>query len=190
MAAPCTSMVRAPAEVAVSNSIVRLVLLVPACLACTARQHLRWTPILTSDVPDSTLVRATDKAFGSQATGRAVGWQRGQLRHVVTAGDTLRAPGNATLEVYTGRQSSYALPGGIVGWAIGIGAVLSSCGLESYCGEQDFRPALGALLGALVGSLLKHDRWVRVRRDSSVSGNGAVSRIQGWGRPQRPAPLT
>ena len=51
--------------------------------------------------------------------------------------------------------------GAVVGYVAGIFAALSTCGTESYCGEDNPAPLLGAIVGAFVGHFITDD-WVSV----------------------------
>ena len=142
---------------------VAILLLVSSC----ANGGVKWRPSLASHVPDSTWVRFAGHIGDSSVIGRAVNWQRGQLRVITAAGDTVAVPNGSVLEVRLNEKAGHTTAGLIAGWALGVTVSYATCPPpKKYCGEQDPTPALAAGLGALIGSRVKSDQWVRVRWDA------------------------
>jgi hypothetical protein len=141
---------------------VAMLLLVSSC----ASGGVKWRPSLASHVPDSTWVRFAGHSGDSAIMGRAIDWQRGRLRVITAGGDTVAVPHGSTLEVRLNEKAGHTTAGIIAGWALGVTVSYATCPPpKKYCGEQDPTPALAAGLGALIGSRVKTDQWVRVRWD-------------------------
>ena len=142
--------------------IVVLALLV-ACIGCTGRTTFRWQPTLVSQVPDSMTVRFVPASGEKPVTGRSLGWQSGQPRVINTRGDTLTVSTGSRVSVKAKGKVGHPLAGAVIGWGIGIGISRATCdGLRMHCGEQDPTPLISASLGALIGAVIKTDRWVRL----------------------------
>jgi hypothetical protein len=122
-----------------------------------------FRPSLTSQVPDSSVVRL--RAINGQPpiAGRSLDWQTGRLRIVTSAGDTVRVPDVGTLEVRLNSRKSYAAVGGIVGVAVGMGLALSRCPDRRACGP-DLRVPIGGGIGMLIGSRFHSTEWAVVKR--------------------------
>jgi hypothetical protein len=137
-----------------------LFLVVAACGGAT----FRWRPSLSSQVPDSTPVRFVTQRSEPRVTGRALDWERRRPRLITLRGDTVLVPEGARLEVRLKEKTTRAVAGAVVGFVVGVGVMYSTCAApRRYCGEQDPTPMLAAGLGALVGSRIKADQWIRVR---------------------------
>jgi hypothetical protein len=87
---------------------------------------------------------------------------------VITAGgDTVAVPHGSTLEVRLNEKAGHTTAGVVGGWALGVAVSYATCPPpKRYCGEQDPTPALAMGLGALIGSRVKTDQWVRVGWDA------------------------
>lgn len=146
-------------------SAVTSVAFVLATWSC-ASGGVKWRPSLASHVPDSTWVRFAGHIGDPPVTGRAVGWERGRLRVIIAAGDTVVVPSGSALEVRLNEKAGHTTAGVIAGWALGVAISYATCPPpKKYCGEQDPTPVLAAGLGALIGARVKTDQWVRVRWD-------------------------
>jgi hypothetical protein len=88
---------------------------------------------------------------------------------VITArGDTVVVPDGSILDVRLNEKAGHSTAGAIVGWALGIAVSYAACPPpKKYCGEEDPTPLLGIGLGALMGSRIKTDSWVRVQWDAT-----------------------
>lgn len=132
-----------------------------------AHGGVKWRPSLASHVPDSTWVRFAGHIGDSSVMGRAMDWQRGRLRVITVAGDTVAVPSGSALEVRLNEKAGHTTAGLIAGWALGVTISYATCPPpKKYCGEQDPTPALAAGLGALIGARVKTDQWVRVQWDA------------------------
>ena len=122
-----------------------------------------FRPTLTSQVPDSTVVRV--RAINGQPgiTGRSLDWQIGRLRIITTTGDTVAVPEAGTLEVRLKTKKTYMAVGGLVGVAIGTGIAVSKCPYRREC-PPDFRPAVGGAIGMFIGSRFSTADWAVVKR--------------------------
>ena len=131
---------------------------------CT-RATFGYRPSLTSQVPDSTIVRVRGGAGGGQPsiTGRALDWRVGRPRVITSAGDTVVVPESATLEVRLKEKKTHATLGGVLGLSVGLGIQLARCPPSNVCGP-DLVPMLAGGIGVLVGSRFSAVDWVRVRR--------------------------
>jgi hypothetical protein len=110
-------------------------------------------------------VRYVIRAERVIVTGRSLDWERGTPQLITRRGDTLTIPPIATLEVRLRERTNRAIAGGVIGFLAGVVTSYVSCPPpKRYCGEQDPTPLLGATLGALIGSRIKSDWWVRVKR--------------------------
>ncbi len=136
-----------------------VVIFVGGCTSAT----FGYRPSLTSQVPDTTVVRARAQNGQPAIMGRALDWQAGRPRIVTSAGDTVVVPPAATLEVRLKEKKTHAVLGGVVGLAVGLGVKLVQCPPTNYC-PPDLTPALTAGVGALIGSRFSAVQWVRVRR--------------------------
>jgi hypothetical protein len=123
---------------------------------------IKWVPSLVSHVPDSTQVRFAATASDSFTSGTAVGWDRGTPRLITPRGDTLAIPNGSRVEVYLKEASHEANFGAAAGALIGVLASVADCGAQRSCGEQDFRPMLGALIGGFVAYILTTEHWKSV----------------------------
>ena len=142
---------------------VAMLLLASSC----ASGGVKWRPSLVSHVPDSTWVRFARQNGDSSIMGRAMDWQRGRPRVITAVGDTVAVPNGSALEVRLNEKAGHTTAGIIAGWAVGVTISYATCPPpKKYCGEQDPTPALAAGLGALIGSRVKSDQWVRVRWDA------------------------
>ena len=123
---------------------------------------VKWRPWMVTQVPDGTEVRYRERSNASTARiGRALGWSSETPRMVTARGDTVVIPTGAQLEVRVNNPDRHTNFGAVVGYVAGIFAALSTCGPESYCGEDNPAPLLGAIVGALVGHFITDD-WVSV----------------------------
>jgi hypothetical protein len=132
---------------------------------CT-RAAFGFRPSLTSQVPDSAVVRVRAQNGQPSVTGRALDWQDGQPRVITAAGDTLVVPQAATLEVRLKEKKTHTILGGVVGLGMGMGIALARCPSTNRC-SPDLMPMLAAGVGALIGSRFSTAEWVRVRRASA-----------------------
>src|SRR5688572_7027622 len=130
---------------------------------CT-RATFGFRPSLTSQVPDSTVVRVRAQNGQPSVTGRALHWQDGRPRIITSAGDTVAVPQAAALEVRLKEKRSHATLGGVFGLGVGMGIALARCPATNRC-APDLTPALAAGIGALIGSRFTAAEWVRVRSD-------------------------
>jgi len=122
-----------------------------------------FRPSLTSQVPDSTVVRVRPINGQPGTTGRSVGWQSGRLAIVTAARDTMAVPEIGTLEVRLNTKKRYTAVGGIVGVVVGTGLAMAKCPYRSECGP-DLRPAIGGGIGMLIGSRFSSREWLVVKR--------------------------
>ena len=122
-----------------------------------------FRPSLTSQVPDSTVVRVRPINGQPGITGRSVGWQTGRLAIVTAARDTVVVPESGTLEVRLNTRKRYTAVGGIVGVVVGSGLAAARCPYRREC-APDLRPALGGGIGMLIGSRFSSREWVVVKR--------------------------
>lgn len=120
-------------------------------------------PRTIAEVRDSTRARLDLNGMRWVAKGHALGWASANPRLVTAKGDTVPLPSEGELWVVFDRGAHHGVIGAIGGWLVGVGVVLAGCNGSRYCGEQDFRPLLGAVVGYAVGRDIKRDRWVRVR---------------------------
>ena len=141
-------------------SLVAVVILGAGCTRAT----FGFRPALTSQVPDSTVVRVRAINGQPSITGRSFGWQSGRPRIVTAAKDTVAVPEAGTLEVRLVSKKSYAVVGGVVGLAVGMGVAVAKCPPGRVCGP-DARPAVAGGIGALIGSRFSREEWVVVKRD-------------------------
>jgi len=136
------------------------------CLVVSAcgRTTFRWQPSLVTHVPDSTPVRFALDRGTPRTVGRSLDWRLGRPRVVTTRGDTVVVPQGATLEVKLKDKANRAVAGAIIGFVAGAGLSYALCDPpKTHCGEEDPTQLLTAGLGALIGSAIKTDHWVRVR---------------------------
>ena len=139
--------------------VIAITLLLTACHGAT----YRWQPTLVSQVPDSMTVQFRPPNESKSVVGRSLGWQTTAPRVITPRGDTIVVPNASKMSVKAKGKTGHPLAGAIVGWAIGVGAVVSTCdGKRMHCGEQDPTPLLTAGVGALIGATIRTDRWVRV----------------------------
>jgi hypothetical protein len=145
-----------------------VILVATLALAACSNGTTRWHPSLASQVPDSTPVRFVPGENERQITGLALDWEPGRPRVITREGHTVVVPKGSVLEVRLTEKASHPVFGAVIGWAVGVGVSYATCpSPKRYCGEEDPRPLLGAGLGALIGSRVKTDWWVGVRRDST-----------------------
>lgn len=130
---------------------------------CT-RATFGFRPSLTSQVPDSAVVRVRAQNGQPSVTGRALDWQGGRPRIITSAGDTVAVPLGATLEVRLKEKKTHATLGGVLGLGVGMGIALTRCPATNRC-APDLTPVLAAGVGALIGSRFSAAEWVRVRSD-------------------------
>jgi hypothetical protein len=140
---------------------------------CT-RATFGFRPSLTSQVPDSTVVRIRAQNGQPSVTGRALDWQVGRPRVITLAGDTVVVPEAARLEVRLKEKKTHAVLGGVVGLGVGLGVALVRCGPTNRC-APDLTPVLTAGVGALIGSRFAAAEWVRVQQTPRGEGGGARS---------------
>lgn len=140
-----------------------LALLAAAGVSACGGTHVQWRPSLVTHVPDSMPVRFQQAPGSLIVTGTSVSWDRAEPRVVTAAGDTVTVPRGSRLEVRLKEPRHHVTAGAVVGWAVATATMLSECGGERTCGEQDPRPLLGIALGALVGRLITTPAWVQVR---------------------------
>ena len=129
---------------------------------CT-RATFGFRPSLTSQVPDSSVVRMRARNGQPSVTGRALGWRGERPRIITSVGDTVIVPQVATLEVRLKDTKTHATLGGVIGVTIGLGIKVANCPPTTKCGP-DFTPALTAGVGAFIGSRFTQAEWARVRR--------------------------
>ena len=144
---------------------VYLLMLAVASVAfqgCT-RATFGFRPSLTSQVPDSTVVRLRATNGQPSVEGRSLGWQTGPLRIVNAVGDTVAVPETGTLEVRLNTKKSYAAIGGIVGFLVGAALAVDKCPHRAACGP-DIRPAIGGGIGMLLGWQIRTADWAVVKR--------------------------
>jgi hypothetical protein len=122
-----------------------------------------FRPSITSQVPDSTIVRVRATNGQPSVTGRSLDWQTGRPRIVTAAGDTVSVPDVGTLEVRLNSKKSYAAVGGLLGVAVGTGFAMAKCSYPREC-PPDLRPLIGGGIGVLVGSRKRTAEWVVVKR--------------------------
>jgi hypothetical protein len=128
---------------------------------------IRWQPSVASQVPDSTFVRFAPAAGEAPTSGVALDWPSGRLRVITSRGDTIVVPPGSALEVRLKDKATHPIAGTIIGWAVGVAVSYAACAPpRTYCGEEDPTPLLGLGLGALIGSRIKTDWWVRVQWDA------------------------
>ena len=132
--------------------------MVPTLIACGG-SRIKWVPSMVTHVPDSTSVRYARTAKDAFIAGTSVGWDRGTPRIVTANGDTLDIPVGSRVEVYLKEPTRHPGIGAAIGWAIAGVAMLADCGGERTCGEQDPRPLIGILAGALAGEILLVENW-------------------------------
>jgi hypothetical protein len=138
----------------------------PALALGCVGSSIRWRPSLVSQVPDSTAVRL-ERVNARDVSGRSFGWDRGRPRVVTSLGDTILVERGMTLRVLVPDRATHTTAGIVIGWVLGVGISYATCGApKRYCGEQDPTPLIGIGLGALIGSRVKTERWVRVAWDS------------------------
>lgn len=151
---------------------------VPAFLAATlvsvagcGRTTYQWRPSLVSHVPDSAPVRFTPREASREirertTKGRALDWQRGTPKLITPRGDTIVIPHDATMGVRLKQKTGHGVAGAIFGAIIGVGVEIANCPSDwQYCGEENPTELLFAGIGALIGSAIKTDHWIRVRWD-------------------------
>jgi len=138
-----------------------VIVLVPGC----TRAAFGFRPSLTSQVPDSSVVRVRAQNGQPSVTGRALDWQLGRPRIVTATGDTVVVPQAATLEVRLKEKKTHATLGAVVGLGVGLSIKLAQCPPTNRC-EPDLTPVLTAGLGAFIGSRFSAVEWVRVQRAS------------------------
>src|SRR5262249_10681857 len=115
-------------------------------------------------VPDGTPVRFAVDRNTPRTVGRSMDWQLGRPSVVTTRGDTVVVPHGATLEVKLKDKANHAVAGVVIGLVVGAVLEYALCDPpKTHCGEEDPTQLLTAGLGALVGSAIKKDHWVRVR---------------------------
>ena len=129
---------------------------------CT-RATFGFRPSLTSQVPDSSVVRVRLQNGQPSVTGRALDWQAGRPLVVTPAGDTMVVPQGAMLEVRLQEKKTHATLGGVIGVSVGLGIKFSQCSAPRRC-PPDLTPFLTGGVGALIGSRFTAAEWVRVRR--------------------------
>lgn len=129
---------------------------------CT-RATFGFRPTLTSQVPDSTVVRLRAANGQPAVEGRALDWQAGRPKIVRAAGDTVAVPETGTLEVRLKTKKSYAAIGGVAGAVVGTGLAIAHCSDRVECGP-DIRPLIGGGIGMLIGSRIHTADWVVVKR--------------------------
>jgi hypothetical protein len=142
-----------------------------AILAGCTRATFGFRPSLTSQVPDSTVVRIRAQNGQPSVAGRALGWQAAQPRIVTSAGDTVVVPQNAMLEVRLKQKATHATLGGILGLTVGLSVKLVKCPPSNVC-PPDLTPALTAGVGALIGSRFSADEWAPVRQPALRDADG------------------
>ncbi len=130
----------------------------------------RWCP---AAVRDGVRVRAYDDGDRRWQVGRALGWATPAPRLVTTRGDTVDVTGRRLVAVSEGRTARRTLQGAVVGWLAGVVTVVADCGLAATCGEQNPVPLLGVAIGAVVGSRLRQERWVRTSDAACAAPRGA-----------------
>jgi len=136
-------------------------------LAACGGTAIRWQPSVASQVPDSTFVRFARATGEAPTSGVALDWSSGRPRVITPGGDTIVVPEGSALEVRLKDKATHPTAGAIVGWAVGVAVSYAACAPpRTYCGEEDPTPLLGAGLGALIGSRIKTDWWVRVQWDA------------------------
>ncbi len=128
---------------------------------CT-RATFGFRPSLTSQVPDSTVVRIRARDGQPSVTGRALDWQAGRPRIITPTGDTVAVPRTSTLEVRLKEKKTHAILGGVIGLGVGFSIKLVQCPPTNVC-APDLTPALTAGVGALIGSRFTAADWVRVK---------------------------
>lgn len=131
-----------------------------------ARQGRYWCP---AAVPDGARVRAFDPDVRRTHTGIALGWSTPTPRVVTARGDTVALAERHQRSVSEGRTGKRTLQGAVVGWLAGVVTVVSDCGLEKTCGEQNPIPLLGAAIGTVVGSRMRRERWLRATNAGCAS---------------------
>ena len=129
---------------------------------CT-RATFGFRPSLTSQVPDSTIVRLRAGNGQPSVTGRSLGWQVGRLTIVTASHDTVVVPETGTLEVRLASKRTFATVGGAIGVAVGFGIAYAKCPAGYECGPT-VTPAITGGLGALIGWRFSRADWVVVRR--------------------------
>jgi hypothetical protein len=139
-------------------ALLAAVVLIAGCTRAT----FGFRPTLTSQVPDSTVVRLRGNGQPT-VTGRSLGWQTGQPRIVSATNDTVAVPEIGTLEVRMAKKKSFAVVGGVVGVVVGMGIAVSKCPVGRECGPT-VTPAITGGIGVLIGSLFSRVDWVAVRR--------------------------
>ena len=140
-----------------------LALAVAIAIGGCTRATFGFRPTLTSQVPDSTVVRLRAIKGQPSITGRSLGWQMGRLTIVTMTGDTVAVLETGTLEVRLKTKKSYAAIGGVVGLGIGMGLAQARCPYPRRC-APDLRAPLGGAVGMLVGSRFRTAEWLVVRR--------------------------
>ena len=149
-----------------------LVVLVTGCTRAT----FGFRPSLTSQVPDSTVVRFRVQSGEPLVTGRSLDWQTGTQRVVTAAGDTIVVPEAAKLDVRLKQKKTHASLGGVLGLAVGWGIGLAKCPPPQEC-SPSLLPALTGGAGAFIGSRFSAAEWVRVRR-SPVAPDSQTTRFR------------
>ena len=144
--------------------------LVTVVLLTGCHPTYRWQPSIVSQVPDNTPVRftlpsASREIRGATTVGRSLGWQSNAARLVTSRGDTVLIPRAATLAARLKNKTGHPVAGAIVGAVIGVGVEIANCRSEnlSICGEENPTELLFAGAGALIGALIKTEKWIRVR---------------------------
>jgi hypothetical protein len=147
--------------------MISRVFIVGALLAAAAcnRTRVSWEPSKVYQVPDGTQVRFTEPRTPLVTSiwyGRAFQWNTMTPRLITARGDTLVIPRGAKFEVLLAEKRGHAAYGAVIGWTAAVISILADCGFERTCGEQNPLPALGLAGGALIGSMIRTDKWVTV----------------------------
>ena len=130
-----------------------------------------WVPVASAAAqrPDSA-ARLTAGARvrvvhvdGARHVGRIVAHAGDSLHVQLERGDTLILPAGAPLEISLGRTGTAKWTGA----AIGLGAVIVTAAVltTSSTAPEEYGPLgpVGALVGGLIGSRIKRERWVSAR---------------------------
>ena len=133
-------------------------------LAASGCTRILFRPSLVTQVPDGKEVRYRVTPNGSTAVvGRALDWEKGTPRLVTSRGDTIVIPTGAHIEFKVDHPNNHAKAGVVVGWLVAVIVMQTNCIQQhiEYCGEEDPTPALGAILGGLIGSFFRED-WIPI----------------------------
>ena len=137
--------------------IVMLLVLV----GCTSPVQ-RLDPWRVTQVPDSAFVRFVPASGQQPVTGRSLGWQHNAPHVITSRGDTLRVPEGSRVAMRANRKRGHPVAGAAVGYAIGLGLTTARYGFLSYRGRRDPTPLFTVAIGALAGSAIRTDRWIRL----------------------------